>query len=111
MYFQDAVMEELKTIDSIPSSLITTGGLKIYTTYDPKAQESIESTIKETITNKLKSAEQHFKQYKYDVIFCNDRFYKLKTKEYKDYLKNLPEGEEFIESVIFNYKIDIVKGS
>ena len=56
MYFQDAVMEELKTIDSIPSSLITTGGLKIYTTYDPKAQESIESTIKETITNDIQVA-------------------------------------------------------
>ena len=56
MYFQDAVIEELKTIDSIPSSLITTGGLKIYTTYDPKAQESIESTIKETITNDIQVA-------------------------------------------------------
>ena len=42
MYYQDAVMEELKTIKSIPASLIETGGLKIYTNFDPKAQEAIE---------------------------------------------------------------------
>ncbi|MBE6149222.1 MAG: penicillin-binding protein [Firmicutes bacterium] len=56
MYFQDAVMEELKTIKSIPSSLITTGGLKIYTTYDPKAQDAIESTIKEHINSDIQVA-------------------------------------------------------
>ena len=32
MYFEDSVIDELKKINSIPSSFITTGGLKIYTT-------------------------------------------------------------------------------
>jgi len=53
MYFQDVVIEELKSINSIPSSFLTTGGLKIYTTFDPMAQEAIETTIKDSITNDI----------------------------------------------------------
>lgn len=45
MYFQDAVIDELKTIKEIPSSFLTTGGLKIYTTLDMNAQESLEKSI------------------------------------------------------------------
>lgn len=56
MYFQDAVIEELKSISSIPKSLIETGGLKIYTTLDFKAQEAIESSIKDNITNDIQTA-------------------------------------------------------
>lgn len=56
MYFQDEVIEELKTIDSIPKSLIQTGGLKVYTTLDLKAQEAIENSIKENITNDIQAA-------------------------------------------------------
>ena len=51
MYFTDSVIEELKNIKSIPNSLIKTGGLKIYTTLDPKAQESLEESIKFNISN------------------------------------------------------------
>ena len=56
MYFQDAVIEELKSITSIPNSLIQTGGLKIYTTLDLKAQEAIETSIDENITNDIQTA-------------------------------------------------------
>ena len=56
MYFQDAVIEELKTIKSIPNSLIQTGGLKIYTTLDLKAQEAIETSIKNNITNDIQTS-------------------------------------------------------
>ena len=56
MYYQDAVMEELKTIKSIPASLIETGGLKIYTNFDPKAQEAIEYSIKENIKKDIQVA-------------------------------------------------------
>ncbi len=45
MYYQDAVLNELKTIRSIPTSLINTGGLKIYTTFDSKAQRALEESI------------------------------------------------------------------
>lgn len=52
LYFQDAVLSELQTISSIPSSFLDTGGLKIYTTLDMDAQLSLEKSIKENIANK-----------------------------------------------------------
>lgn len=42
MYYQDAVLNELKTIKNIPSSYTQTKGLKIYTNLDMKAQSSLE---------------------------------------------------------------------
>ena len=46
MYYQDAVMDELNSIKTIPKSLIESGGLKIYTNLDMDAQTSIENAIK-----------------------------------------------------------------
>lgn len=51
MYYQDAVMDELKTIDSIPSSFLETGGIKIYTNLDTKAQNILEKSATKDITN------------------------------------------------------------
>ena len=51
MYYQDAVLSELKSIKSIPSSFLDTGGLKIYTNLDVKAQNILESNINKNITN------------------------------------------------------------
>lgn len=45
LYFKDAVLEELKNIPSIPESLLTTGGIKIYTTLDHGAQKNLEDSI------------------------------------------------------------------
>ena len=45
LYFRDAVLNELNNISTIPNSLIKTGGLKIYTTLDEKAQESLENAV------------------------------------------------------------------
>ena len=56
MYFEDSVIDELKKINNIPSSFITTGGLKIYTTLDPHAQESIEKVIENNVTNDIQVA-------------------------------------------------------
>lgn len=56
MYFEDSVIDELKKINSIPSSFITTGGLKIYTTLAPHAQESIENVISSSVTNDIQVA-------------------------------------------------------
>ena len=50
-YFRDAVIDELKDIIQIPNSLIETGGLKIYTTLDRKAQESLEKSVKKEMNN------------------------------------------------------------
>lgn len=45
LYFKDAVLNELKEIPSIPDSLLTTGGIKIYTTLDSMAQNELEASI------------------------------------------------------------------
>ena len=45
MYYQDAVMDELKSIKSIPSSFIQTGGLKIYTNLDMDLQKELEESM------------------------------------------------------------------
>lgn len=47
-YFQDAVMNELKTITSIPNNYSDVNGLKIYTTLDYNSQSILEKNIKET---------------------------------------------------------------
>ena len=43
-YFQDAVMDEVNSLN-IPNSLLETGGLKIYTTLDMNAQNILENSI------------------------------------------------------------------
>lgn len=52
MYYQDAVMSELKNIKAIPSSFLDTGGLKIYTNLDANAQKILEESANKNITNK-----------------------------------------------------------
>lgn len=49
MYYQDAVMRELKTLDTIPDSYLSTGGLKIYTNLDMKAQTILEKSVKDNL--------------------------------------------------------------
>ncbi len=51
MYYEDAVLEELKSIDTIPNSFLQTGGLKIYTNFDINAQNALENSINTNITN------------------------------------------------------------
>jgi 1A family penicillin-binding protein len=45
MYYQDAVLEELETLKGIPTSLLDSGSLKIYTNLDMDAQSKLESEI------------------------------------------------------------------
>ena len=52
MYFYDAVIDELETIDSIPNSYTDISGLKIYTTLDFDAQKELEKNIEESIPEK-----------------------------------------------------------
>lgn len=49
LYFRDAVLAELESIASIPNSILTTGGLKIYTTLDVEAQEILEKSVSENM--------------------------------------------------------------
>lgn len=47
MYYQDAVIKELKSLKEIPTSLMESGGIKIYTTLDLEAQKDMEENILE----------------------------------------------------------------
>lgn len=53
LYFKDAVLDELKTIDTIPNSLLETGGIKIYTTLDSKAQTELENSKNKYMSNNI----------------------------------------------------------
>ena len=46
MYYQDAVLSELKSIKTIPTSFLETGGLKIYTYLDLNAQSILDESVK-----------------------------------------------------------------
>ena len=45
MYYQEAVLNELNNITEIPTSLINSGGLKIYTNLDMEMQKNMEDAI------------------------------------------------------------------
>ena len=51
LYYQDAVLQELASIKTIPTSLIESGGLKIYTTFDMNAQTIMEESILKYMEN------------------------------------------------------------
>ena len=51
MYYEDAVMKELHSITDIPDSLLSTGGLKIYTVFDPDAQYILENAVDKYVDN------------------------------------------------------------
>ena len=51
MYYQDAVMQELDSIDSIPDDLKENGNLKIYTYLDLEVQASLEKAMDDNIEN------------------------------------------------------------
>lgn len=53
MYYQDAVISELKTISTIPDSFLTTGGLKIYTNLDMDAQKIMEDSINNNMKDNI----------------------------------------------------------
>lgn len=53
MYFRDAVLDELDSIDTIPKSLLDTGGLKVYTTLDKNAQQSLEKAVNNYMNDSL----------------------------------------------------------
>ena len=49
MYYKDAVLDELESIQSIPESYSDTTGLRIYTNLNFNAQKNLENSIKENI--------------------------------------------------------------
>ena len=51
MYYKDAVMQELNSIEEIPDDFLTTGGLRIYTYLDQDAQSILEQAMDKNIKN------------------------------------------------------------
>ena len=51
MYYYDAVISELNSIDGLPKSLIDSGGLKIYTSLDLNTQQKLDEEIQNNKTN------------------------------------------------------------
>ena len=51
MYYYDAVIQELNSINSIPSQIKEAGGLKIYTYLDLETQAQLEQSIDKNITD------------------------------------------------------------
>ncbi len=51
MYYQDAVLDELNSLEEIPTSLIEAGGLKVYTSLDMDIQTTLEENILEYSVN------------------------------------------------------------
>lgn len=49
MYYQDAVLQELQSISSIPNSVVDSGGLKIYTEFNLDTQTNLENAMKENM--------------------------------------------------------------
>ena len=52
MYYQQAVLKELKSLKQIPESFLSTGGLKIYTNLDIDAQNDLEKSVNKYYDNK-----------------------------------------------------------
>ena len=52
MYYQDAVLKELETLPGIPTSLLDSGSLKIYTNLDMTAQAKLEEAILGQVSDK-----------------------------------------------------------
>ena len=113
VYFKDGKPHyDLKVKLYIRTSEITKENLtqQDYEAQQQKFSNKLFDTIKQTIEQKLKLAESNFKQNKYDVIKCEEAFYKFKNSEYKKYKQTLSHDKEFIEDVIFNYSIEVAKG-
>lgn len=49
MYYQDAVMKELKSLNQIPDSYLETGGIRIYTNLDMNSQKILEESVKNNL--------------------------------------------------------------
>ena len=51
MYYQDAVMRELKELNTIPDSYLETGGIRIFTNLDINAQKILENSVKDNMSS------------------------------------------------------------
>lgn len=79
----------------------------IYEISRKQFSDKLKETIKDEIKSKLISAENHFKQHRYDVVGCAETFHKFRNSEYRDYVSQLSAPIDFIQNVHFTYEVDI----
>ena len=56
MYYQDAVKQELNTINGIPKTLLETGGLRIYTSLNTDLQRKLEDSVKSNVIDDMQAS-------------------------------------------------------
>jgi len=112
VYFKDGKpYYKLKLILFVRTSQITSQNLKQadYEILQRRFSEDFKNAMRESVLSEIKLAEQNFKQNKYDVIDCFNKFYKFKTSELKQFLKTIENDEDFISNVNFEYEINFVQ--
>ena len=95
----------LRTAQILQSGTAT----KIYEVDKKKWSDKLKFEISKSIKNELMLAEQDFKTKDYDVVRCNEFFYKFHPYKYRDYLKTLPATDSFIKNVKFVYNVQVVQ--
>lgn len=78
-----------------------------YKVNNRKFTDKLKGAIKDQILKELVSAEQKFVSEKYDVVHCNEYFYKFCNKDYKDFVSKLSSKDDFLSKVKFEYQINI----
>ncbi len=79
---------------------------KEYKVSNRRFSEKLKGAVKDQILKELVKAEQKFVQEKYDVVHCNEYFYKFCNKKYKEIVAT-SSLEQFLSYVKFDYQINI----
>lgn len=78
-----------------------------YKVNNRRFSDKLKGAIKAQILREMVQAEENFVSKKYDVIQCNEYFYKFKNKQYKECIAKLPSKDDFLSQVKFEYQINI----
>ncbi len=78
-----------------------------YKVNNRRFSDKLKGAIKAQILREMVQAEENFVSKKYDVVQCNEYFYKFKNKQYKDYIAKLSSKDDFLSQVKFQYQINI----
>ena len=105
-HFEVSIKFYIRTGEVISNDLKQVDYETLQRNYSPKLLKAMEQKM----LSSLKLAENNFKENSYDVIKCYETFYKTKNKELKQYLKTLSNTEDFIKTVVFDYKIEFIQG-
>ena len=69
--------------------------------------DTLKNKIKDKIKLDMENAIKISKEKEFDIINVYNNFYKFKTKEFKNYLENLKEGEYYLKNIDFKINIEV----